>query len=67
MWSWFPPIPPGRASSSDEYAAVKTALAAEPGMDIDTYIARKSSVLQKVLAHRDLTEDERREILALNS
>ncbi|SDK72086.1 GrpB domain, predicted nucleotidyltransferase, UPF0157 family [Nocardioides sp. YR527] len=50
----------------DEYAAVKLALAAEPSMDIDTYIARKSDVLQKVLAASDLTDAERRRILSLN-
>lgn len=50
----------------DEYAAVKLSLAAEPDMDIDTYIARKSDVLQKVLAASDLTDTERRQILTLN-
>ncbi len=50
----------------DEYAAVKLALAADPDMDIDTYIARKSDVLQKVLAASDLTDAERRQILSLN-
>ncbi|HEY9395819.1 MAG TPA: GrpB family protein, partial [Nocardioides sp.] len=50
----------------DEYAAVKLALAAEPDMDIDTYIARKSDVIQKVLAASDLTDAERRQILSLN-
>ncbi|WP_210651954.1 GrpB family protein [Nocardioides sp. SYSU D00065] len=34
----------------EAYAAVKLALAAEPGMDIDTYVAGKSAVLQQVLA-----------------
>lgn len=42
-----------------EYGGVKLALAAEPDMDIDTYIARKSAVLQKILAESDLTADER--------
>lgn len=50
----------------DQYAAVKLALAAQPEMDIDTYIARKSEVLQKVLAESDLTADERLQILRLN-
>src|SRR6476661_10446652 len=50
----------------DEYAAVKLGLAADPTMDIDTYIARKSQVLQKVLAESDLTDDERRAIRELN-
>lgn len=50
----------------EEYAAVKLALAADPAMDIDTYIAGKSVVLQKVLALSDLTDAERRQILSLN-
>ncbi len=33
----------------DAYAAVKLALAADPGMDIETYVAGKSEVLQQVL------------------
>lgn len=56
----------GRADLRDEYGAVKMELAADPGMDIDTYIARKSSVLQKVLAVSDLTDDERLQIHRLN-
>lgn len=51
----------------DAYAAVKQALAADPGMDIDTYTAGKSDVLQRVLALADLTPDERRLILELNA
>lgn len=50
----------------DEYAAVKLALAADPAMDIDTYIARKSDVVQKILELSDLTDAERRQILSLN-
>ena len=48
------------------YAAVKLTLAADPTMDIDTYMARKSAVLQRVLAESDLTPDEREQILRLN-
>lgn len=55
-----------RPDLRDEYAAVKLALADDPEMDIDTYIAGKSAVLQKVLAVSDLTDDERRQILRLN-
>ncbi|QBX55120.1 GrpB family protein [Nocardioides seonyuensis] len=55
-----------RPDLRDEYAAVKLSLAADPGMDIDTYIARKSAVLQEVLAASDLTEEERLQILRLN-
>lgn len=55
-----------RQDLREEYASVKTALAADPSMDIDTYIARKSAVLQRVLAESDLTGDERLLILRLN-
>ena len=55
-----------RVDLRDEYAAVKIELAADPTMDIDTYIARKSQVLQNVLAESDLTEEERRAIRELN-
>jgi GrpB-like predicted nucleotidyltransferase (UPF0157 family) len=54
------------AALRDEYGAAKVALAAEPTMDIDTYVAGKSKVLQKVLALSDLTADERLQILRLN-
>lgn len=55
-----------REDLRDEYGAVKLALAAEPEMDIDTYVARKSAILQKVLAESDLTADECLQILRLN-
>ena len=48
------------------YADVKFALAADPAMDIDSYVAGKSAVLQRVLAEADLTEAERTAILRLN-
>jgi GrpB-like predicted nucleotidyltransferase (UPF0157 family) len=50
----------------DEYADVKMRLASDPTMDIDTYIARKSQVLQTVLAEAGFTEQERRGIRELN-
>ena len=50
----------------DRYAAVKLALAADPRMDIDTYLAGKSEVLQKVLEESDLTDQERHLIWQLN-
>lgn len=50
----------------DEYAAVKVALAARPGMDIDTYLAGKTEVLQRVLAESDLTPEELEQIRELN-
>lgn len=55
------------ASLRERYAAVKNALAEDPDMDIDTYIARKSAVLQEVLAASDLTADEKAQIFALNT
>jgi len=55
-----------RADLRDEYAAVKVQLASDPDMDIATYIARKSQVLQRVLAASELSEDERQQILQLN-
>ncbi len=33
----------------EAYATVKLALAEDPGMDIETYLAGKSSVLQEIL------------------
>ncbi len=50
----------------DEYAAVKVRLAAEPGMTIETYVARKSDVLAKVLELSDLTPTELAAIRAVN-
>lgn len=50
----------------DEYAAVKLALAAEPDMEIDAYLAGKSAVLQRILAESDLSADELRRIHRLN-
>ncbi|HXH78146.1 GrpB family protein [Nocardioides sp.] len=51
----------------DEYADVKLSLASDPTMDIDTYIARKSAVVQRVLvASGEFTEDELLDIRRLN-
>lgn len=55
-----------RPDLRDEYGAMKRRLAADPSMDIETYVAKKSAVLQKVLALSDFTDDERREIRRLN-
>lgn len=55
-----------RADLREEYAAVKLRLTADPAMDIETYIAGKSAVLQRVLAESDLSDDERLRILRLN-
>jgi GrpB-like predicted nucleotidyltransferase (UPF0157 family) len=55
-----------RPDLGEAYADVKLALAADPGMDIDAYVAGKSEVLQRVLAVSDLTDAERAEILRLN-
>lgn len=49
-----------------EYAALKLELASDPAMDIDTYIARKSAVIQKVLEESSLTPAERAEIARLH-
>jgi GrpB-like predicted nucleotidyltransferase (UPF0157 family) len=52
----------------DQYAAVKLTLAAEPTMDIDTYIDGKSAILQQVLAlASDITPKERASILGVNA
>lgn len=56
-----------RSDLRDRYGAVKTELARDPAMDIGTYLARKSPVLQEVLAMSDLTDAEMRAILALNT
>ena len=51
----------------DAYAAVKLALAADPAMDIDTYVAGKSAVLQQVLeVSGEFTDDELAAIERLN-
>lgn len=55
-----------RGDLREEYAAVKLQLAEDPGMDIDTYLRRKSAVLQRVLAASDLTESERRDIAIMS-
>lgn len=52
-----------RADLREAYAAAKLALAADPGMDIDTYIAGKSAVLQQVLEASGRFSDE--ELLAI--
>ena len=51
----------------EAYAAVKRALADDPDMDIDTYLAGKSAVLQQVLeASGELTHAELDAIRRLN-
>ncbi|HEU4336374.1 MAG TPA: GrpB family protein [Nocardioides sp.] len=51
----------------DAYADVKRALAADPTMDIDTYLAGKSAVLQQVLeASGRFSHDELAAIRRLN-
>lgn len=51
----------------DAYASVKLALAAEPEMDIDTYLAGKSALLQQVLeVSGEFSEDELAAIHRLN-
>ncbi|PUA79319.1 GrpB family protein [Nocardioides currus] len=51
----------------DAYAEVKLSLATDPDLDIDTYIARKSAVVQRVLdASGEFSEDELAAIHRLN-
>lgn len=51
----------------EAYASVKQALAADPEMDIDTYLAGKSAVLQQVLeASGEFSPDELAAIRRLN-
>lgn len=51
----------------ERYGAVKLELSRDPNMDIATYLADKSEVLQDVLACSDLSDDEKALILALNT
>lgn len=51
----------------DRYGAVKLQLAQDPDMDIPTYLAGKSAVLQEVLSASDLSATEKRLIYELNS
>lgn len=51
----------------DAYAEVKLALADDPDLDIDTYIARESAVVQRVLeASGEFSDDELAAIRRLN-
>ncbi len=56
-----------RPDLRDRYSGVKIRLADDPDMDIDTYVAGKSGVLQEVLALSDLSDRERATIFDLNS
>lgn len=55
-----------RPDLRDAYAAVKLGLAADPTIDMETYIAKKSPVLQRILAESDLTDEEKQQIWSLN-
>ncbi|MGJ3509579.1 GrpB family protein [Enemella sp. A6] len=55
-----------RPDLRDEYGDVKLALAADPEMDIDTYLDAKSPTLQRILAEAEMSEDDRDQILRLN-
>ncbi|GEP37267.1 hypothetical protein NPS01_09300 [Nocardioides psychrotolerans] len=55
-----------RSDLREDYAAVKRSLADEGGLDVATYTARKSEVLQRVLALSDLTQEELHAIWRLN-
>jgi GrpB-like predicted nucleotidyltransferase (UPF0157 family) len=56
-----------RADLRERYGAVKLALSRDPEIDIITYIAAKSDVLQDVLASSDLSDNEKALILSLNT
>ena len=56
-----------RADLRERYGAVKLELSRDPEMDITTYIAEKSDVLQDVLASSDLSDDEKALIRTLNT
>lgn len=55
-----------RPDLREKYAAVKLALATDPDIDIDTYIAGKSAVLQHILAIGGIDAKDRLEILRVN-
>lgn len=55
-----------RPDLRDRYGAVKLALAADPSMDIDRYLAGKTALLQEVLACSDLDADDLATIRRLN-
>lgn len=56
-----------RSDLREAYSEVKVALAADPEMDIDTYLAGKSEVLQQVLeVSGEFSADELRAIRRLN-
>jgi GrpB-like predicted nucleotidyltransferase (UPF0157 family) len=56
-----------RADLREAYAAVKLALAADPDMEMDAYLAAKSLVVQEILrASGEFTDDELRAIHRLN-
>jgi GrpB-like predicted nucleotidyltransferase (UPF0157 family) len=56
-----------RPDLRDRYGAIKTRLSQNPGMDIATYLAGKSGVLQEVLALSGFTDEEKNTILDLNT
>jgi GrpB-like predicted nucleotidyltransferase (UPF0157 family) len=56
-----------RPDLRDRYGAIKLALAADHEIDIAAYIARKSPILQTILAESNLTPVERAEIFSINT
>jgi len=56
-----------RPDLRDRYAAIKIALAQDPELTIEQYLAGKSEILQEVLALADITPEERQEIWQLNN
>lgn len=56
-----------RPDLRDQYGAIKLALAADPTMDIDTYLAGKSPILQTILTESDLAPEDLASIFTLNT
>lgn len=56
-----------RSDLRERYGAIKLRLSQVPDMEIATYIAEKSEVLQQVLSVSDLSTEEKRLIFELNT
>lgn len=56
-----------RSDLRDRYGAVKMQLAGDPTMEIPTYLALKSPILQEILTLSDLTDLEKQTILDLDT
>jgi GrpB-like predicted nucleotidyltransferase (UPF0157 family) len=56
-----------RPDLRDQYGAIKLALATDPTIDIDAYLARKSPILQVILTEVGFTPTELAQILGINT